>query len=199
MAVESATYIIQLNSSYPAGSETKGEGDDHLRLLKAVLQAQFTSLGAAAVTVTAAQLNDVVNKAPIASPTLTGTPAAPTAAAGTNSTQIATTAYVQTAIAAVNAVAAVTASYTSSTSFSVSEGQVVAATASGAVAATFPATPSAVGVVCGVIFDNGRTDNTVDLGANGIYHNGVAISGVITNGARVPMFLRWYGDYWRFI
>lgn len=35
-------------------------------------------------------------KAPLASPTFTGTPAAPTAAANTNTTQIATTAYVQT-------------------------------------------------------------------------------------------------------
>jgi len=35
-------------------------------------------------------------KAPLASPTLTGTPLAPTAAADTNTTQIATTAYVQT-------------------------------------------------------------------------------------------------------
>lgn len=34
-------------------------------------------------------------KAPLASPTLTGTPAAPTAAAGTSTTQIATTAFVQ--------------------------------------------------------------------------------------------------------
>lgn len=34
-------------------------------------------------------------KAPLSSPTFTGTPAAPTAAAGTNTTQIATTAYVQ--------------------------------------------------------------------------------------------------------
>jgi len=39
--------------------------------------------------------------APLASPTLTGTPAAPTAAADTNTTQIATTAYVQTELAAV--------------------------------------------------------------------------------------------------
>lgn len=39
-------------------------------------------------------------KAPIASPTFTGTPAAPTAAAGTNSTQLATTAFVTTAVAA---------------------------------------------------------------------------------------------------
>lgn len=37
-------------------------------------------------------------KAPVASPTFTGTPAAPTASSGTNTTQIATTAYVQTAI-----------------------------------------------------------------------------------------------------
>ena len=37
-------------------------------------------------------------KAPIESPTLTGTPEAPTASAGTNTTQIATTAFVQTAV-----------------------------------------------------------------------------------------------------
>ena len=37
-------------------------------------------------------------KADLASPTLTGTPAAPTAAAGTNTTQIATTAFVTTAV-----------------------------------------------------------------------------------------------------
>ena len=36
-----------------------------------------------------------VTGAPLTSPTFTGTPAAPTAAAGTNTTQIATTAYVQ--------------------------------------------------------------------------------------------------------
>ena len=38
-------------------------------------------------------------KADIASPTFTGTPAAPTAAAGTNTTQLATTAFVSTAVA----------------------------------------------------------------------------------------------------
>jgi hypothetical protein len=40
-------------------------------------------------------------KAPLASPTLTGTPVAPTASAGTNTTQIATTAFVTTAVGAV--------------------------------------------------------------------------------------------------
>jgi hypothetical protein len=39
------------------------------------------------------------SKAPLASPSLTGNPTAPTASAGTNSTQIATTAYVETAVA----------------------------------------------------------------------------------------------------
>lgn len=43
---------------------------------------------------------DLTTLAPLASPTFTGTPAAPTAAAGTNTTQIATTAFVQAAIAA---------------------------------------------------------------------------------------------------
>lgn len=39
-------------------------------------------------------------KAPLASPALTGTPTAPTAAAGTNTTQVATTAFVQAAVSA---------------------------------------------------------------------------------------------------
>ena len=38
------------------------------------------------------------SRAPVASPTLTGTPKAPTAAVGTNTTQIATTEFVQTAV-----------------------------------------------------------------------------------------------------
>ena len=44
--------------------------------------------------------SDLAAKAPVASPTLTGTPAAPTAAQGTNTTQIATTAFVNAEIAA---------------------------------------------------------------------------------------------------
>jgi hypothetical protein len=63
------------------------------------------------VTATTAELNYVGgvtsgiqgqldDKAPLASPALTGTPTAPTAAAGTNSTQVATTAYADAAVAA---------------------------------------------------------------------------------------------------
>lgn len=43
---------------------------------------------------------DIALKAPLASPTFTGTPTAPTAAPGTNTTQLATTAFIQAAVAA---------------------------------------------------------------------------------------------------
>ena len=46
--------------------------------------------------------------APINSPTFTGTPSAPTAGAGTNTTQLATTQFVQSALAGIGAVAVVT-------------------------------------------------------------------------------------------
>ena len=49
---------------------------------------------------------DITNKAGLASPTFTGTPAAPTAAQGTDTTQIATTAFVNAEIAADTAVKA---------------------------------------------------------------------------------------------
>ena len=45
-----------------------------------------------------AAYDSLIAKANLASPTLTGTPKAPTAAAGTNTTQIATTAFVKTAV-----------------------------------------------------------------------------------------------------
>ena len=63
MTVETATYISQLNPTLPSINDPKAEGDDHLRLTKSVLQNQFPSLGAAAVTVTAAELNSVPGKA----------------------------------------------------------------------------------------------------------------------------------------
>ena len=61
---------------------------------------------------TEVSLSDIATKAPIASPTFTGTPAAPTAAQGTNTTQIATTAFVNAEIAADTAAKAPLASPT---------------------------------------------------------------------------------------
>lgn len=53
------------------------------------------------------------NKANIWDPALSGTPTAPTAAAGTNTRQLATTAFVQAAIAGISGVQSVTPDYTS--------------------------------------------------------------------------------------
>ena len=49
--------------------------------------------------------NAVSSKADLASPTFTGTPSAPTATAGTNTSQLATTSFVTTAVANVTTVA----------------------------------------------------------------------------------------------
>ena len=53
--------------------------------------------------VSTAQAAALAFKAPLASPALTGTPTAPTAPAGTNNTQVATTAYADAAVAAAGA------------------------------------------------------------------------------------------------
>ena len=57
MGLESATYISQLSATNPLATDPISQGDDHLRLIKSVLQSQFSSLGAAAVSGTAAELN----------------------------------------------------------------------------------------------------------------------------------------------
>ena len=57
----------------------------------------------AALSITESQISDFGSYATLASPTLTGTPAAPTAATGTDTTQIATTAFVQQEITALKA------------------------------------------------------------------------------------------------
>ena len=57
MTVETASYISQLNTSYPAVGDAVGEGDDHLRLIKTVLQTQFPNLTAAAVNANVTELN----------------------------------------------------------------------------------------------------------------------------------------------
>lgn len=44
MTVETATNISQLNATYPAASDPKSEGDDHLRLIKSTLQATFPNV-----------------------------------------------------------------------------------------------------------------------------------------------------------
>lgn len=56
MSVESASYIDDLVATNPAVTDFLYEGDDHLRLIKAVLLASFPSIGGA-VTLTHTALN----------------------------------------------------------------------------------------------------------------------------------------------
>jgi hypothetical protein len=57
MGLEAATFIENLNASNPLGVDSKAQGDNHIRMIKSVLQSQFPSLGLAAVNATAAQIN----------------------------------------------------------------------------------------------------------------------------------------------
>ena len=57
MGVETATFISQLSATNPLATDPISEGDDQIRLVKDVLQKQFTTLGAAAVTTTAGEIN----------------------------------------------------------------------------------------------------------------------------------------------
>jgi hypothetical protein len=90
------------------------------------LTAGSWKVGGVAVTATAAELNYVDGvtsaiqtqmdtKAPLASPALTGTPTAPNASFGTDSTQIATTAFVQAALAAIYPVGSIYTNATNAT------------------------------------------------------------------------------------
>ncbi len=58
MALESATYISDLVSTNPTGSDGKATGDDHIRLVKSTVKATFPNV-AGAVTPTHTELNFV--------------------------------------------------------------------------------------------------------------------------------------------
>lgn len=56
MAIETATYISDLNVSNPPGSDPVGQADDHIRLLKSALKSTFPNI-TGPVTSTQTQLN----------------------------------------------------------------------------------------------------------------------------------------------
>lgn len=60
MPVETANFISQLNASYPLGSDDSGDGDNHLRMLKNVLKAQFPEFTAAALNATQAEIEAAI-------------------------------------------------------------------------------------------------------------------------------------------
>ena len=58
MGVESATYISELVPANPLAGDPVGQGDDHLRMLKTVLQTQFSGLaGTTAITADESEMN----------------------------------------------------------------------------------------------------------------------------------------------
>jgi hypothetical protein len=133
-----------------------GEGSTNLyftnaRAIGATLTGFTSGAGTVASTDTTLQaIQKVVGnqalKADIASPTFTGTPAAPTATAGTNTTQVATTAFVTTAVsnaATTIAVASKTAAYTITSN----DGLVLADVSGGAFSLTLPAASSNSGKI----------------------------------------------------
>lgn len=58
MALETATYISDLDSANPTASDAKNQGDDHLRLIKSTVKATFPNV-TGAVTPTHTELNYV--------------------------------------------------------------------------------------------------------------------------------------------
>lgn len=71
MALETATYINQLVSTNPLGSDPIASGDDHIRLLKSTVKATFPNV-TGPVTVTQDELNAVTGALPKAGGTMTG-------------------------------------------------------------------------------------------------------------------------------
>lgn len=172
MPVESASFISQLNPSYPDGSENVAEGDNHLRMLKSMLQSQFTSLGTTAVSATAVQLNAAARKD---GDTYTGaqnftgaTVTVPTATAGDATASAASTAFVQTAIAGVNSQTALTLTVASGTNASPTVGEHVVCTNAAAVTVTLPASASA-GDRVKATFTNGLFSNVISPNGNNLF------------------------------
>jgi hypothetical protein len=107
MGLETGTYISDLVTTNPTSSDSKSQGDDHLRLIKSTIKTTFPNI-TGAVTPTHTELNyvdgvtsaiqtQIDSKGAIAGQTWTGNHNFTTQSAGDNSTKAATTAYVDAA------------------------------------------------------------------------------------------------------
>lgn len=127
----------------------------------AAVAAGFSALETEIDAASAALVVSLAAKAPLASPALTGTPTVPTAEVATSTTQIASTAFVQSAIANVNAqTPATTVSVDGSVSIAATAGQHIVCTNIAAVTVTLPAAP-AVGHTVWVTPGNGLFSNVI--------------------------------------
>lgn len=124
--------------------------------------------------------DDLALKATIASPTFTGTPAAPTAAVNTNTTQLATTAFVVAQIAD-DAPTKSGSGATGTWGISISGNAATATSATSATSATTAGTTTNIagGTAGGVVYQSGS-------GATGITLAGSAGQVLISNGTSAP-------------
>ena len=62
MGLEAASYITQLVTTNPLGTDQRSTSDDHHRLVKTVLQTQFSNFSATAVLSTVNEINKLAGK-----------------------------------------------------------------------------------------------------------------------------------------
>lgn len=127
--------------------------------------------------------------APLASPAFTGTPTAPTAAAGVSSLQVANMEAVLQEVASVNAHGQLSTVLATGTAVTVAAGQRVGCSNAGQVTVTLPPSPM-VGDSVSIRFFNTRTDNIVA-------GNGQKIEDDLANfncNIRTPYFFVFVGD-----
>ena len=206
MALESATYIDGLVITNPTGADAKSTSDDHHRLIKSTLKATFPNI-AGAVSPTHTELNYVDGvtsaiqtqidaKSPIASPTFTGIPAAPTAMLGTNSTQLATTAFTAAAIANVNAQTATVVAVVAGTTQTAVAGSHYILTNVAATTVTLPASPAS-GDTVWVTWTNTITTNVIARNAQTIM--GIAEDMTLDATTNGTVQLRFVNSSWRIV
>jgi len=117
--------------------------------------------------VSTAQATSIALRAPLASPALTGVPTAPTATAGTNTTQIATTAFVGTAVSNLVASAPATLDTLNELATALGNDASFSTTISNSIGLKAPlASPTFTGTVSGItksMVGLGSVDNTSDV------------------------------------
>lgn len=209
MTVETATYISQLDPTYPAAGDAKSEGDDHIRQTKGALRNTFVNLTATPVTPTSADLNTVAGAATTGGVGFNVT----TQASTDNSTKAASTAFVSTAVAAAAFAATLpsqsgnggkvirtdgaTASWqypgltvtpVSGTTQTAVAGNNYVLNNVAATAVTMPTTLVAGDPVT-ISPNNGLLTNTVDFGAKTVRFGPNTMTGVVTLDLGAPMEL----------
>lgn len=94
MGIESGTYINSLVATNPTSNDPKSEGDNHIRLMKAMILASFPNISGA-MTASHTELNYMAGAT--TQPAMKDGSNLTTPTAGDNSTKIATTAFVAAA------------------------------------------------------------------------------------------------------